>query len=622
MLKSIGAKLILLVGATVITIVALFAYLSLQAMNTAMLAVVERHASQLSETVRASTRYAMMLNERDHIRQTVRSIGQQHDIGKVRILNKLGEIIYSSVESDIGTMVDKRAESCYSCHSADRPLERVPIQQRTRIFQVHPDSSRYLGIITPINNEQSCWTADCHAHPREKTVLGVLDVAMPLREADRTLGNIRLELIISAIATFLIISVIVGIFVRRWVDRPVKELVQATQAVAAGNLSFTIKERRADELGHLARSFNNMTQKLADARMQLFQSDKLASLGRLAAGVAHEINNPLTGVLTYSSFLMRRTQDRPEIQEDLKVVVRETIRCREIVKSLLDFARQSVPKKAETSLNEIIEKAVGVAGNQLTLNHIRLEKQTAADLPKVTVDANQIQQVVLNLIVNAVDAIGAQGGTITISTSLLHLSPRGITQVRKAQCGKRHSLIDNEVRIGGLPSVRLRATAGPEEGFVYLDPMYGRNGHQYGLTAALGTELQVSCPDCRTSLLDPAARCPVCAAPLCMIDTPGQGRLEVCSRRGCDYEQWEAVDSGGLREYAEITVSDTGSGIAPDDLPRIFEPFYTTKGQKGTGLGLSVIWGIVDNHNGTITVDSRIGKGTTFRIRFPVRQAR
>src|SRR5512143_1595632 len=175
MLKRIGVRLILLVGVTAVTIVALFAYLNLRAMNTALLGEVERHPSQLSEPVRASTRYAMLLNERDHIRQIVQSIGQQQDIGKVRILNKLGEIIYSSVESDVGTMVDKRAESCYSCHSADRPLERVPVQERTRIFQVHPDSSRYLGIIPPINNEQSCWTADCHAHPQEKTVLGVLD---------------------------------------------------------------------------------------------------------------------------------------------------------------------------------------------------------------------------------------------------------------------------------------------------------------------------------------------------------------------------------------------------------------------------------------------------------------
>jgi signal transduction histidine kinase len=365
-----------------------------------------------------------------------------------------------------------------------------------------------------------------------------------------------------------------------------------------------------------------MTRKLADARMQLFQSDKLASLGRLAAGVAHEINNPLTGVLTYSSFLMRRTQDRPEMQEDLKVIVRETIRCREIVKSLLDFARQSVPKRTETSLGEVIERAIHVASNQLTLNHIRLEKRIAADLPKVTVDANQIQQVFINLIVNAADAIGPEGGTITVSSALLQLSPRGITQVRKAQCGKRHSLIDNEVRIGGLPSLRLKAAAGTEQGVLYLDPMYGRHEHRFAINAPAGAELQLSCPECQNSLLDPAARCPKCDARIAVIDIPGQGRLELCSRRGCEYERWDAVDSGGPQDYIEFTVADTGCGIPAEDLPRIFEPFYTTKGQKGTGLGLSVIWGIVDNHNGTISVNSRVGEGTTFTVRVPVRQPR
>jgi signal transduction histidine kinase len=496
------------------------------------------------------------------------------------------------------------------------------MKERTRIFQVHPDSSRYLGIITPITNEPSCWSAPCHAHPRDKAVLGVLDVAIPLGDADRTLADIRLELLLSALAAFLGISVIIGLFVRRWVDRPVKELVRATQAVADGNLSYTIRERRADELGVLAASFNNMTRKLADARIQLFQSDKLASLGRLAAGVAHEINNPLTGVLTYSSFLMRRTQDRPEIQEDLKVVVRETIRCREIVKSLLDFARQSVPKKVEASLNEIIDRAIAVARSQLALQHVTLVKRTPDDLPKVTVDANQIQQVFLNLIVNAVDAIGPRGGTITIGASLLQLSPRGITQVRKASCPKRHPLLHEEVRIGGLPSLRVRASTDADQGFVYLDPVYGRGNHQFGVSVPVGTELQITCPECQTSLVDPGQVCPLCAAHVFALEVPGQGRFEVCSRRGCKHERWDAVDQGGLRDYVEITVADTGGGISADDLPRIFEPFYTTKGQKGTGLGLAVIWGIVDNHNGTISVTSTVGAGTTFMIRLPVQQPR
>jgi two-component system NtrC family sensor kinase len=135
--------------------------------------------------------------------------------------------------------------------------------------------------------------------------------------------------------------------------------------VAGGDLSYRVTVKREDELGMLARSFNNMTDKLAEARLQLFQSDKLASLGRLAAGVAHEINNPLTAVLTYSSYLQKRSQGQPEMRNDLNVIVSETIRCREIVKSLLDFARQTVPKKRNADINEIVGRAATVIENQL-----------------------------------------------------------------------------------------------------------------------------------------------------------------------------------------------------------------------------------------------------------------
>lgn len=198
-----------------------------------------------------------------------------------------------------------------------------------------------------------------------------------------------------------------------------------------------------------------MTKKLSEARLQLFQSDKMASLGRLAAGVAHEINNPLTGVLTYSSFLLKREKN-PELQEDLKVIVRETKRSREIVKSLLDFARQSVPKKNEANLNEIIEHAISVVENQLSIDHIKLIRHLDPNLPAITVDSNQMQQVIINLLVNAHDAI-EKNGSITITSSKLSLSPLGITHIKKAICPKRHDLIDNEVKIDGMSSIKIKA---------------------------------------------------------------------------------------------------------------------------------------------------------------------
>ncbi len=621
MFKKIGIKLIVIVGLTAVIIIGIFAYFNIHSLNSRLLAEIERHANQLSETVKYSTRYDMLLNQRERIHMVINTIGEQPSIKDVRILNKNGEIIYSSKNEDIGKMVDKAAESCFACHTADTPLERLSIKERTRIFRMHPDSSRTLGIINPIYNESHCWTASCHAHSKDQTVLGVLDVTMSLEEADKQIQNSQIEMGIFAISSIMAVSFIIGFFVTRWVDGPVNVMLQATQQIGSGNLNYTIRDLGKDELGMLARSFNAMTQKLSEARLQLFQSDKMASLGRLAAGVAHEINNPLTGVLTYSSFLLKRTQNNPELQDDLKVIVRETLRSREIVKGLLDFARQSVPKKTEADLKEIIDRAFTVVENQLSLNNICLVKELDARLPKMIVDANQIQQVFINLLVNGCDAIGKGGGTITISASCLTLSPFGVAQIKKAVCPKRHSLMDADVKIDGLPSIRVKVCSGGNEGFIYLDPIYGRHHHQYGIEISKNREIKIMCTECHSSLLDPQKACPRCGSAIYSIEIPAKGILEGCANLKCEWQQWEAMDEDGHREYAEIKITDTGCGISKESISKIFEPFYTTKGQKGTGLGLAVIWGIIDNHNGTIAVESELGRGTTFAIRLPIKQS-
>ena len=136
-----------------------------------------------------------------------------------------------------------------------------------------------------------------------------------------------------------------------------------------------------------------MTQKLSEAQRQIYQSEKLAAVGQLAAGVAHEINNPLTGVLSYGSFLLKRAEDRPEFKEDLEVIVRETKRCREIVKGLLDFARQSPPEKQACDITEIVERAVRIVQTQLAAHRVELRRNLRTDLPKIHADANQLQQV-------------------------------------------------------------------------------------------------------------------------------------------------------------------------------------------------------------------------------------
>jgi two-component system NtrC family sensor kinase len=552
-----------------------------------------------------------------HITNIIHSIGEEPGIPSIRIMNKEGLITYSADTTSIGNMVDKNAEACYGCHTANQPLERLDIKQRSRIYRQHPDSSRIMGLINPIYNEPSCWEADCHVHPKEQTVLGVLDITIRLNPIDEKIKSAKINSVAMTAIAILLLSTILGYLVKIMLDKPIQALVKATQNVASGNLNYSIESTSGDELGILAQSFNNMTKKLAEARIQLFQSDKMASMGRLAAGVAHEINNPLTGILTYSSFLLKRFKGDPETAKDLEVIVRETKRSREIVKSLLDFARQSIPKKNEGDLNEIIERAVTVVENQLALKNIKLIKELEPNLPKAVIDTNQIQQVFVNLIVNASQAIEKDSGNITVSTHLISLEPYGLKPIKAALCPKGHNLMDDEIKIDGLPSIRLKARAGGNEGFIHIDPVYGRNKNHYGIRIKDKTIIDVSCPKCNTSLMDKNKTCPKCGAPVYRLEIPEKGYYEACVTKGGEWQHWPEIDKKGPQQFIEVKVSDTGCGIPTENLDKIFEPFFTTKGQKGTGLGLAVIWGILEKHDGTIKVESQVGVGTTFTIRLP-----
>jgi two-component system NtrC family sensor kinase len=499
MLTKISYKLIVAVGSVALIIIGVFAYVILSTHQQQLISEVRRSAHQLSETVKNSTRYDMLLNQRESVHRIITTIGKQDGIKKVRIFNKDGAIIFSTDYLDVGQMVDKRAEACYVCHAAGHPLERLPISERTRIFQT-PGHGRILGIINPIYNEPSCWQSNCHAHESTQKVLGVLDISMSLDDVDRDMQSSQGRLLLFGVVAIAAVSLMIYLLVNRIVLKPVNEIVAATRKVAAGDLQYMIALPKRDEIGILANSFNEMTKKLSEAQRQVYQSQKLAAVGQLAAGVAHEINNPLTGVLSYGSFLLKRAEDKPEFKADLEVIVRETKRCREIVKGLLDFARQSPPEKHACDITEIVERAVRIVQTQLAAHRVELQKNLRTDLPKILADANQLQQVIVNLLLNANDAIGKGGGTITLATN------------------------------------------------------FEMNG---------GT-----------------------------TETQAKG--------------------------VEISVSDTGCGIPAANLQRIFDPFFSTKGPKGTGLGLAVAWGIIEEHNGRIEVESEVGRGTAFRVLLPI----
>ena len=247
------------------------------------------------------------------------------------------------------------------------------------------------------------------------------------------------------------------------------------------------------------RTIRKLTQEFADQARMLHQ-DKMISLGRLAASVVHEINNPLSGILNYARLMMKMLGRGPLNQEStgkfesyLSLMESELSRCSKIVSNLLSFSRKSKLEFSEVNLSDLLSRCITLSRHKLTLQNIQIQERISSEIPKVTGDFNQLQQCVINLIFNAIDAM-PNGGVIGIDTSFN-------------------------------------------------------------------------------------------------------------SRKG----------------LVEIKVSDTGCGIAKEDLQYIFDPFFTTKTEgKGLGLGLSTVYGIIDRHKGTITAESEPGKGTVFTIKLPV----
>lgn len=412
---GIGARAIAGVALVIAVTVAVTTLLGWRAQEAAGIAQLRRSGDQLGETIKSSTQQNMMENHRDRLREQIETIGRQAGIETIRIYNKEGRVVFSSDPQEVGRAVDKRAEACDACHAAGRPLDTPAITERSRVFSTS-EGRRVLGVITPIENAPGCATAACHAHDPRRTVLGVLDVTVSLDALDRETARSRQLMVVLAVVAIAASSAILWWFNRRLVVHPVAALVTATEHVAQGDLSTRVPAGARHELGELARSFNDMTARLADAQRQLAQADKLASLGRLAAGVAHEINNPLTGVLTYSSFLLKRAQGNPELAADLEVVVRETQRCRDIVRGLLDFARQVPTKRESVDLNETARRAAAILANPLALDRTALTLDLASDIPTVHADPGQMEQVLINLLMNAADAVGPDG-RIRVSTS-------------------------------------------------------------------------------------------------------------------------------------------------------------------------------------------------------------
>ena len=445
--KKIANRLILAIAFLVVTVGAVFGLLQIRTQEQQLLDTILIGADQLSNGITSATWHAMLANDRAAAYEIMQTIATRQGIDRIRIYNREGRVMYSTDPADTGR-VTPDAETCAICHSSPKPVSLVNPRDRSRIF-TPSDGRRGLAMVTPIYNEPACSNADCHAHPARVKVLGVLDVAYRLDNVDLLVADMRKGMLVTTMASTLIIGLFLAFFVRSTVHKPITKLIEGTRAVSRMQLDRPLSIRAEGELGELAESFELMRQRLQAAvkdlneltenlekkvrlrteelsaiNQKLSQSDRLASLGQLAASVAHEINNPIAGVLTLATLLERITtekgvpQDRvPEVRTYLSQIATETARVGRIVTDLLAFSRRSTPQQVPADLNAVVRRTISLLEHRLQLMGVALEVVLDEHLPNAKCDTSQMQQVIVNLVMNAAEATIAKGsGRVGVRT--------------------------------------------------------------------------------------------------------------------------------------------------------------------------------------------------------------
>jgi len=519
----------------IITILSVFLFLSFgtifRTINKEYLnTVIQQNGNNIGSIVEGALYHSMLTNDRSALRNTLDVINTLPGIEDVNMYDSQDNLVYSPFSSD---SVGYNNPNCKDCHTNINTM----FSRKTKSFRiVSLDSEcemskkaydfRLLLIRSPILNEKSCYTSSCHAHKESDDLLGSFVIRIPLEDLDKSVKKSSTNFFLLAALTTILMLTFLMFFTRRKIKNPLNAIIMASEAVSRGDISkrLEIKPNQLNDINMVSSAFNEMLDNLASAsnelqnwsqqleykvqkkseelseiQNELIHVERIASLGKLSSSVAHEINNPLSGVLTYTKLVQKQihklTLDDAEkmpMLKYLKVIEEETKRCGDIVKGLLDFSRKDQQDFKINQLHKILRESYSLMEHQMKMANINFFTDFSAGCDLVNSSENQIKQACIAILLNASEAIFENG----------------------------------EI---------LMKTSNPDEDNIMIE------------------------------------------------------------------------------------IRDNGIGIAPEDIPHIFEPFFSTKGKAtGIGLGLAIVHGIVQNHNGKVEVDSELGKGTTISIILPV----
>jgi len=418
------------------------------------------------------------------------------------IVDKIKQTVFQDVKykgADIGTATvfqddvristnvrDAGGSRAVGTRAAEDVYNQVVKEGKSWIARAFVVNNWYITAYEPIRNSN-------------QKIIGMLYVGiLEQRYVDIQRRSTLLFLTVTVLAA--LASMGLAYYISQKISVPIRQLVAASSEVAHGNLDARVEVESRDELRQLADAFNSMgaalkarDQQLKEfAKRKIMESERLAIVGQLAANVAHELNNPLQGIVSYSHLLLERLPAESPTRDFVERIVVQANRCTTIVRGLLDFSRPRTPQKRSVNVNALLGECVSLVENQAMFHNIRVVKDLRDDVPLVVIDPSEMQQVFMNMIINAAEAMNGSG-QLTLATRL-----------------------------------------------------------------------------------DPDDNC------------------------------------------VEVAIGDTGHGISPENMERVFNPFFTTKEVgHGTGLGLAISYGIVREHKGTISVETEVGKGTTFTVRLP-----
>ena len=491
-----------------------------------MRSVIRQNGDNISSLVEGALYRSMLENDRTALQNTLDAVNTMSGIDDVNMYDDDNNLVYSSISANPGNHSDP---DCKSCHS-DIGLMFPAAEKAYRIIDIDSEcsmnhnnnNSRHLLIKSPIMNEPSCYTAACHAHSQEEAVLGSLMIKFPLKDLDDALDKSTKDYFLLASLMTIMLVIVLIILTNEKIKKPLHALVRASESVAKGDKStrLEIKPNQLSDMRMVSYAFNDMldnlqsatnelknwsqqleykvqkkSEELSQAQNELINIERIASLGKLSLSVAHEINNPLSGILVYAKLLSKQLSSpvfdpskKETMMKHLKYIESETKRCGDIVKGLLDFSRKDQKDFEVSHLHDILLDTFDLMAHSMKMANIHFLSDFAAADDLIFCSPNQIKQVCVAALVNSMEAI-TQNGEIIMRT---------------------------------------------------------RNTDE---------------------------------------------------------------------EHIVLEISDNGSGISEQDLPHIFEPFFSTKEKaSGTGLGLAIVHGIVQNHKGKVEVRSERGKRTTISI--------